>query len=92
MVSEEKAVNNMKRVVGVIGKSHMNSVVYALISDQGVLSFRAVAGKSPPSNRNANGWFDSFVKSLAWDTIMGLVAWALFQLLKTALPWSNNVT
>ena len=31
--------NNSKRVVGVIGKGHMNGVIYALLSYQGNLWF-----------------------------------------------------
>uniref|UniRef100_A0A453RQ16 TraB domain-containing protein n=1 Tax=Aegilops tauschii subsp. strangulata TaxID=200361 RepID=A0A453RQ16_AEGTS len=34
-LKRSKAVNKSKTVVGVIGKGHMNGVVYALISDQG---------------------------------------------------------
>lgn len=79
-------MNKMKRVVGVVGRGHMNGVVYALVSDQGDLRFRDLAGKSPSGNGNVNGWLDSFVKSMARDTVIGLVAWALFELLKASLP------
>ncbi|KAK8962686.1 hypothetical protein KSP40_PGU011728 [Platanthera guangdongensis] len=45
-LKRSKAVNNSKRAVGVIGKGHMNGVVYALISDQGNLRFRDLAGSN----------------------------------------------
>ncbi|KAF4371302.1 hypothetical protein F8388_023462 [Cannabis sativa] len=45
-LKRSKAVNKSKSVVGVIGKGHMNGVIYALVSDQGNLRFRDVAGKS----------------------------------------------
>ncbi|GFZ15279.1 TraB family protein [Actinidia rufa] len=46
-LKRSKAVNNSKRVVGVIGKGHLNGVVYTLISDQGNLLFKDLVGKRP---------------------------------------------
>ncbi|KAG6729638.1 hypothetical protein I3842_01G039400 [Carya illinoinensis] len=45
--TRSKALNNNKKVVGVIGKGQMNGVIYELISDQGNLRFRDLAGKRP---------------------------------------------
>eukprot|EP00262_Sarcandra_glabra_P004715 TRINITY_DN15936_c0_g1_i1.p1 TRINITY_DN15936_c0_g1~~TRINITY_DN15936_c0_g1_i1.p1 ORF type:complete len:370 (+),score=52.27 TRINITY_DN15936_c0_g1_i1:86-1195(+) len=54
-LKRSKAVNNSKTVVGVIGKGHMNGVIYALVSDQGDLRFRDLVGKTP-FGENSNGW------------------------------------
>ncbi|KAA0050015.1 traB domain-containing protein isoform X2 [Cucumis melo var. makuwa] len=40
-----------KRVVGVIGRGHMNGVIYAITSDQGNLRFRDLAGKKAGEGR-----------------------------------------
>ncbi|XP_064942305.1 uncharacterized protein LOC104000464 isoform X2 [Musa acuminata AAA Group] len=45
-LKRSKAVNKSKKVLGVIGKAHMNGVVYALISDLGDLRFRDLVGKT----------------------------------------------
>ncbi|KAJ8477488.1 hypothetical protein OPV22_021215 [Ensete ventricosum] len=45
-LKRSKAVNKSKKVLGVIGKGHMNGVVYALISDLGDLRFRDLVGKT----------------------------------------------
>lgn len=68
-------MNNCKRVVGVIGKGHMNGVVYALISDQGDLRFRDLAGKNPDNG----GWIDDLLKGLVRDTVIGFLLWALYE-------------
>lgn len=83
-LKRSKAVNNGKRVVGVIGNGHMNGVIYALVSDQGNLRFRDLVGKKSPSN-GSNEWLDSFVKNLVRDTVIGFVLWALFEQLKTRI-------
>ncbi|XP_038685549.1 uncharacterized protein LOC119985345 isoform X2 [Tripterygium wilfordii] len=83
-LKRSKAVNNCKRVVGVIGKSHMNGVIYALMSDQGNLRFRDLAGKSPSGDK-ANGWVDSLLKSLVRDTVIGVVLWEIYEQIKGAL-------
>ncbi|PSR93403.1 Protein-methionine sulfoxide oxidase [Actinidia chinensis var. chinensis] len=44
-LKRSKAVNNSKRVVGVIGKGHLNGVIYMLISDQGNFLFKDLVGK-----------------------------------------------
>ncbi|KAG8483018.1 hypothetical protein CXB51_021873 [Gossypium anomalum] len=46
-LKRSKAVNKCKAVVGVIGKGHMNGFIYALVSDQGNLRFRDLAGRLP---------------------------------------------
>ncbi|KAI9112099.1 hypothetical protein K1719_016995 [Acacia pycnantha] len=74
-LKRSKAVKNCKKVVGVIGKGHMNGVVYALISDQGNLRFRDLAGGNP----NNGGWIDGLLKSLVRDTIIGFLLWALYE-------------
>lgn len=77
-------MNNSKKVVGVIGKGHMNGVIYALVSDQGNLRFRDLAGKRP-SGDGSNGWIASLLKSLVRDTVIGILLWALYEQVKGAL-------
>lgn len=77
-------MNGSKRVVGVIGKGHMNGVIYALVSDQGNLRFRDLVGKRS-SVDGANGWVDSLLKNLVRDTVIGILLWALFEQIKTVL-------
>ncbi|XP_044505025.1 traB domain-containing protein-like isoform X2 [Mangifera indica] len=83
-LKRSKAVNNSKKVVGVIGKGHMNGVVYALISDQGNLRFRDLAGKKGSSD-GSNGLVAGLLKSLLRDTVIGIVLWALYELIKGSL-------
>ncbi|KAG7986724.1 hypothetical protein I3843_03G096600 [Carya illinoinensis] len=81
-LKRSKAVNNSKRVVGVIGKGHMNGVIYALVSDQGNLRFRDLAGKRPDGDPGSNRWVDSLLKSLVRDTVIGILLWALYEQIK----------
>lgn len=78
-LKRSKAVNKSKTVVGVIGKGHMNGVVYALISDQGDLRFRDLVGRE-----SSETWASSVVKGLVRDTVIGLALWALYELLQAA--------
>ncbi|KAJ4777089.1 TraB family protein [Rhynchospora pubera] len=78
-LKRSKAVNNCKTVVGVIGKGHMNGVVYALMADQGDLRFRDLAGRT-----SKESWVKSLIKGLIRDTIIGVVLWALYEQLQTA--------
>ncbi|KAJ6821866.1 traB domain-containing protein isoform X2 [Iris pallida] len=82
-LKRSKAVNNSAGVVGVIGKGHMNGVIYALISDQGNLRFRDLTGRSSPGS--SSGWVGSVAKSLVRDTIIGFILWALYEQLKVTL-------
>lgn len=82
-LKRSKAVKNGKRVVGVIGKGHLNGVIYALISDQGNLRFRDLAGKKP-SGDGSYSWVETLLKNLVRDTVIGILLWALFEQLKTA--------
>ncbi|KAB2011810.1 hypothetical protein ES319_D09G045500v1 [Gossypium barbadense] len=82
-LKRSKAVNKCKTVVGVIGKGHMNGVIYALVSDQGNLRFRDLAGKTP-SEAESNGWVQRLLKSLARDTLIGILLWALYEQIKSA--------
>ena len=77
-------MNNSKRVVGVIGKGHLNGVIYALVSDQGNLRFRDLVGKRS-SGDGANSWVDSFLKNLVRDAVISIMLWALFEQIKTIL-------
>ncbi|KAE8678306.1 putative F-box protein [Hibiscus syriacus] len=77
-LKRSKAVNKCKTVVGVIGKRHMNGVIYALVSDQGNLRFRDLAGKTP-SEGESNGWVQDLFKSLVRDTLIGILLWALYE-------------
>ncbi|XAR66201.1 hypothetical protein NMG60_11012328 [Bertholletia excelsa] len=81
-LKRSKAVNNGKRVVGVIGKGHMNGVVYALISDTGNLRFRDLVGKRP-SGDSPYSWVDTLLRNLVRDTVIGIVLWVLYEQLKT---------
>ncbi|CAI8604546.1 unnamed protein product [Vicia faba] len=77
-LKRSKAVNNCKRVVGVIGKGHMNGVIYALLADTGDLRFRDLTGKNS-SDGGSGGWINGIVKSLVRDTVIGIVLWALYE-------------
>ncbi|TVU04724.1 hypothetical protein EJB05_47855, partial [Eragrostis curvula] len=79
-LKRSKAVNKSKTVVGVVGKGHMNGIVYALISDQGDLRFRDLVGRE-----SSDTWATSVIKGLVRDTIIGLVIWALYELLQSVL-------
>lgn len=85
-LKRSKAVNKSKRVVGVIGKGHMNGVIYALVSDQGNLRFRDLAGKTynsktPTSDNYFSNyaWLTTLFKSLIRDTLIGFLLWALYE-------------
>ncbi|KAF8008604.1 hypothetical protein BT93_K2311 [Corymbia citriodora subsp. variegata] len=80
-LKRSKAVNNCRRVVGVIGKGHMNGVVYALISDQGNLRFRDLAGNKAGGNKTG-GWVEDLTRSLIRDTLLGILLWALYEWVK----------
>ncbi|KAL6661001.1 hypothetical protein ACP70R_000385 [Stipagrostis hirtigluma subsp. patula] len=79
-LKRSKAVNKSKTVVGVVGKGHMNGIVYALMSDQGELRFRDLVGRA-----SSDTWVTSLIKGLARDTIIGLVLWALYEQLHAGL-------
>ncbi|KAK3039252.1 hypothetical protein RJ639_027956 [Escallonia herrerae] len=83
-LKRSKAVNNSKKVVGVIGKGHMNGVIYALVSDSGDLRFRDLVGKRPFGD-GSNGWIDAIFKNLVRDTVIGILLWALFEQMKNGL-------
>ncbi|KAJ9553205.1 hypothetical protein OSB04_017250 [Centaurea solstitialis] len=78
-LKRSKAVRNGKRVVGVIGRGHLNGVIYALISDLGDLRFRDLVG----DRSSADGsWVNTIIINLARDTIIGVVIWALYEQIK----------
>ncbi|XP_042480106.1 traB domain-containing protein isoform X1 [Macadamia integrifolia] len=77
-LKRSKAVNNSRQVVGVIGKSHMNGVVYALISDLGDLRFHDLVGKRVYGD-NSNGWVRTLIKNLVRDTVVGILLWELYE-------------
>lgn len=70
-------MNKSKKVLGVIGKGHMNGVVYALISDLGDLRFRDLVGKT--SGESNSGWLSNFLESLVRDTLLGFILWILYE-------------
>ncbi|KAL2556021.1 TraB family protein [Forsythia ovata] len=82
-LKRSKAVNNSKKVVGVIGKGHMNGVIYSLVSDQGNLRFRDLAGKRASGDNY--GWVGSIVKDLVRDTAIGILLWLLYERVKSIL-------
>lgn len=75
-------MNNSKNVVGVIGKGHMNGVIYSLVSDTGNLRFRDLAGRR---HGNDYGWAGSIAKDLLRDTIIGVLLWLIYEQLKSIL-------
>lgn len=75
-MKRSKAVRDSKRVVGVIGRGHLNGVIYALISDLGDLRFRDLVGERPSTGGSL---VDTIVKNLVRDTIIGVVIWALYE-------------
>lgn len=79
-LKRSKAVNKSRTVVGVVGKGHINGIVYALISDQGDLRFRDLVGRA-----SSDTWVSSLVKGLVRDTVIGLVLWALYEQLQAVL-------
>jgi len=79
-LKRSKAVNNSKRVVGVIGKGHMNGVIYALLCDTENLRFRDLVGKDSYGG-GSGGWIGGLVKSLVRDTIIAIFLWALYEFL-----------
>lgn len=79
-LKRSKAVNNSKSVVGVIGKGHMNGVIYALLSDTGNLRFRDLVGKNSYDG-GSSGWIDGLIKSLVRDTVIAIFLWALYELI-----------
>ncbi|XP_068635770.1 uncharacterized protein [Aristolochia californica] len=81
-LKRSKAVNNMKRVVGVIGKGHMNGVIHALMADQGDLRFRDLTGRRPESS---NGWVNSIIKGLVRDTLIGFILWIFYEQVRTMI-------
>ncbi|KAL5547224.1 hypothetical protein UlMin_006911 [Ulmus minor] len=83
-----KAVNKSKGVVGVIGKGHMNGVIYALTSYQGNLCFRDLLGGKRPSANASNGWIGRLLNSLIRDTIIGFLLWELYEQIKGHHHWT----
>ncbi|PWZ52538.1 hypothetical protein Zm00014a_023589 [Zea mays] len=79
-LKRSKAVNKSRTVVGVVGKGHINGIVYALISDQGDLRFRDLVGRA-----SSDTWVSSLVKGLVRDTVIGLLLWALYEQLQAVL-------
>ncbi|KAJ3692702.1 hypothetical protein LUZ60_011797 [Juncus effusus] len=73
-LKRSKAVKDSKRVVGIIGKGHMNGVVYALMADQGDLRFRDLVGQE-----RSNDWVKNLIIGLIRDTVIGFVLWALYE-------------
>ncbi|KAL8543900.1 hypothetical protein ACS0TY_004449 [Phlomoides rotata] len=78
-LKRSKAVDKSKNVVGVVGKGHMNGVIYSLVCDTGNLRFRDLAGTRRPS------WAASIAKSLLRDTVIGVVLWLIYEMLQSTL-------
>ncbi|CAI9092161.1 OLC1v1027339C1 [Oldenlandia corymbosa var. corymbosa] len=81
-LKRSKAVNGSKKVVGVIGKGHMNGVIYSLMSDTGNLRFRDLAGKR--NSGDGSGWVVDASKSLIRDTVITILLWLLYEKIITA--------
>ncbi|KAK9147712.1 hypothetical protein Scep_006469 [Stephania cephalantha] len=84
-LKRSKAVNNCKKVVGVIGKGHMNGVIYALVSDLGDLRFRDLVGTRSSNAHSNNGWMSSLAKNLFRDTVIGFLLWSLYEQVQNGL-------
>ncbi|KAK9143542.1 hypothetical protein Syun_012942 [Stephania yunnanensis] len=84
-LKRSKAVNNCKKVVGVIGKGHMNGVIYALVSDLGELRFRDLVGTRSSNAHSNNGWMTSLAKNLFRDTVIGFLLWSLYEQVQNGL-------
>jgi pheromone shutdown protein TraB len=78
-------VNNGKRVVGVIGKGHMNGVIYALISDQGNRRFQDLARRSSSGGDGSNVFVAGLVRSLVRDTVIAILLCRLYEQIKGSL-------
>lgn len=74
-------MNKSEYVVGVIGKGHMNGVIYSLVSDTGNLRFRDLAGKRDRGGKY--GWAASIARDLFRDTVIGVVLWLLYEQFKS---------
>ncbi|KAJ7970014.1 TraB domain-containing protein [Quillaja saponaria] len=83
-LKRSKAVKDCKSVVGVIGKGHVNGVIYALVSDLGDLRFRDLVGKKTFSG-GSNSWVTGLLESLVRDTIIGILLWAFYEQFKGLL-------
>ncbi|KAL7107196.1 hypothetical protein ACP275_06G038600 [Erythranthe tilingii] len=79
-LKRSKAVNNGKKVVGVIGRAHMNGVIYSLLSDTGNLRFKDLAGKR---GGEKYGWAASIAKDLLRDTVIGVILWLAYEQFKS---------
>ncbi|KZV41048.1 traB domain-containing protein [Dorcoceras hygrometricum] len=83
-LKRSKAVNNSKNVVGVIGKGHVNGVIYSLISDQGNLRFRELAGKKSYGS-GKYGWISNIAKDLFRDTVIAILLWFAYEQITAVL-------
>lgn len=77
-------MNKSKSVVGVIGKGHMNGVIYALLSDTGNLRFRDLVGQKV-SGEGSTAFVANLIKGLIRDTLIGLLLWVLYEQFKGTL-------
>lgn len=78
-------MNNGKVVVGVMGKGHMNGVIYSLVSDQGNLRFRDLTGKKPSGEDGFSGrrWISTAFRNLFRDTVISILLWLIYEQIKT---------
>ncbi|WCJ36588.1 TraB family protein [Euphorbia peplus] len=84
-LKRSKAVRSGKRVVGIIGKGHMNGVIYSLISDSGELRFSDLVGKKGSGEGSVNSVISNILKTLVRDTVVGVILWEFYQLIMAAL-------
>lgn len=76
-------MNKSKQVVGIIGKGHMNGVIYSLVSDQGNLRFRDLAGNKP--SKDLSGRATTIFGNLLRDTAIGFLLWLLYEQITSGL-------
>ncbi|CAN1755094.1 Serine/arginine-rich splicing factor RS40 [Linum perenne] len=96
-LKRSKAVNHGKNVVGVIGKGHMNGVVYALVSDLGDLRFRDLVGDRTGGGGGGSSFVNATVidvlKGLVRDTVIGVLVWQAYELVKNSggILWREGI-
>ncbi|XP_073273153.1 uncharacterized protein [Primulina huaijiensis] len=83
-LKRSKAVNKSKKVVGVIGKGHVNGVIYSLISDQGNLRFSDLAGKKSYVT-GGYGWIIKIANDLFRDTVIAILLWLAYEQITSVL-------
>ncbi|KAH7438472.1 hypothetical protein KP509_04G016100 [Ceratopteris richardii] len=75
-LTRSQAVNGSSQVVGVVGKGHVEGIVYALKYESDKLRFRELAGVS--ESQDARESSRQFLIRLVVETIVGFLLWIAF--------------